>query len=473
MLSWANAYKETTHEQGDPAQNQNSDEKKRKFTVNETTHERVTAQPPLQTGDLQGKEESTTTENQVVTKLQDRAVTESPHSKEGIKQLRMRSGSAPFQGSRAKEKKFTIVSTRKAEENWIPFRAEEFGLDQFVALPPKKHSPKNSDFELIVLPSAVQSIFKHIRWGCRSCPDNEVEQGGLLLGKLYVREDTGKKLCVAEKSIEGRSARGAASYLNMTHETWKEMLDSFDEYKNVDEELRIIGWYHTHPNNLGVFFSDTDMNTQKTWFKEPWHFGIVLNPQKRVWTLFYGPDSKPGRGMLYLDQELEHSQASSEEQRKFKVENEQVAQPDEPVAIYPTSIMENRRFYALFALLAINIVGTLVMAFMVVGLVERLNALSNQFGQLKIESEKMQSSSFSENPPKQKLVPALKPMVEGTEQEASKSQKGRVSDTGPRTEEGWPGDFIGSPTPWLQPYNTYHPRYLMEPWPSGDGYNTE
>jgi len=68
------------------------------------------------------------------------------------------------------------------------------------------------------------------------------------------------------------------------------MIDMVDVYleENPDKSVQIIGWYHTHPRNLGVFMSHTDINTQKLHFNKNWHYAIVLNPQKKIWKAFYG-----------------------------------------------------------------------------------------------------------------------------------------------------------------------------------------
>ena len=72
----------------------------------------------------------------------------------------------------------------------------------------------------------------------------------------------------------------------MGTETWAKMLKVYDErYKN--DGLYVIGWFHTHPNDLPVFMSPTDMRTQKHFFNEQWHFSLVLNPHRRLAACFH------------------------------------------------------------------------------------------------------------------------------------------------------------------------------------------
>ena len=147
-----------------------------------------------------------------------------------------------------------------------------------------------------------QDIGEHIGWG-KSIPQNKVEQGGILLGNVYFDKENKKTFAVVEKALAGSSAKGSPAYLRMDHQTWKEMLDEADQYlDNESNQLRVIGWYHTHPGGLNVFMSGTDMDTQKTFFANFWQFAIVLNPHKRIWRAFAGASATECIGNV-IDQE--------------------------------------------------------------------------------------------------------------------------------------------------------------------------
>ena len=47
--------------------------------------------------------------------------------------------------------------------------------------------------------------------------------------------------------------------------------------KRENENLRIIGWWHSHPN-LGCFLSSTDLLTQKYFFFKPYQVALVVDP---------------------------------------------------------------------------------------------------------------------------------------------------------------------------------------------------
>lgn len=148
--------------------------------------------------------------------------------------------------------------------------------------------------------SAFQAILDHIEWGSRT-RDNVVEQGGLLLGNAFRDPNTGVIYAVAEQSISGKLAMGTSSYLEVTHEAWKEMLDYVD---SLDTDLQVIGWYHTHPNNLDVFMSGTDQATQSRLFGTDWQFAMVLNPHHKIWRVFHGADSRECRGYVADDDQF-------------------------------------------------------------------------------------------------------------------------------------------------------------------------
>jgi proteasome lid subunit RPN8/RPN11 len=146
---------------------------------------------------------------------------------------------------------------------------------------------------------AKEQIFNHIGWGRRT-ERNLVEQGGILLGHVFRNENEELTYGIVEVAIAGSLAKASSASLELTHETWKEMLDSVDEIlnQNPQENLQVIGWYHTHPNNLSVFMSGTDQSTQRRLFFHDWQFAIVINPHKRIWRAFYGMNADECRGFV-------------------------------------------------------------------------------------------------------------------------------------------------------------------------------
>jgi proteasome lid subunit RPN8/RPN11 len=213
-----------------------------------------------------------------------------------------------------RDKKFEIKSEQSSLAQPLISRAVKFEVQgsQPKYLPTIKNKPDfpfisllsstsneseirySAKHEFFIDFSAFDFIANHIQWGYRT-DDNVVEQGGLLLGNSFKDPDTDIVYAVVEKAVSGDLARGTSSYLEVTHETWKEMLDYVD---NQETDLQVIGWYHTHPNNLDVFMSGTDRATQSRLFCNDWQFAIVLNPHRKIWKAFYGSDSHECKGYV-------------------------------------------------------------------------------------------------------------------------------------------------------------------------------
>lgn len=165
----------------------------------------------------------------------------------------------------------------------------------------------------------IQQIGRHINWGGKSA-NNIVEQGGLLLGHTYYDVQNNLHYGIVTKAILGDLAVGNPAYLEMNHDTWKAMLDAADNFiDNTDTDLQVIGWYHTHPNNLSVFMSGTDMGTQRAFFNKDWQFAIVINPHQQIWRAFFGNQAHECAGYIYSGaEEKKYFTKTSSKRQKSK-----------------------------------------------------------------------------------------------------------------------------------------------------------
>jgi 26S proteasome regulatory subunit N11 len=57
------------------------------------------------------------------------------------------------------------------------------------------------------------------------------------------------------------------------------------EKKYNDGRHSIVGWYHSHPG-YGVFLSDIDVKSQITFFNQPHHVALVLDPIRNEFGFF-------------------------------------------------------------------------------------------------------------------------------------------------------------------------------------------
>jgi proteasome lid subunit RPN8/RPN11 len=197
-------------------------------------------------------------------------------------------------------KKFEIVKSEP------PYEPAERRLADFVTI-----RELSADFRsggacrhhLYLTNEAMSHIASHIGWG-KMTQHNCIEQGGILLGEAFRDPETGITYGIVNAAIAGLSARGSSVHLEMSHDTWREMLDSADRLleESPHKELHVIGWYHTHPNGLDVFMSGTDRETQRRMFGHEWQFAIVMNPQKSQWRAFYGAAAEECRGFVIAEE---------------------------------------------------------------------------------------------------------------------------------------------------------------------------
>lgn len=131
------------------------------------------------------------------------------------------------------------------------------------------------------LEQAREVIFEHIGWG-KDTAENQAEQGGLLLGKVFRREN-GTFFTLITHALPAKKAEGSMKHLHFSHLVWEELLE-----KAELQGEQVVGWYHTHPRYLRVYMSETDLKTQASFFYEPWHIAMIFNPQKKIQATFFG-----------------------------------------------------------------------------------------------------------------------------------------------------------------------------------------
>lgn len=153
---------------------------------------------------------------------------------------------------------------------------------------------EGSDYTVYLSLKAIDEIFEHIKWEQKT-DENIVEQGGLYLGNSYSNSEHGD-FSVVSAALPARATRGSATYVEFTHAIWNDLIEEINNLKVAgifDENWVILGWYHTHPNDLDVFMSGTDMNTQRKLFYNSWNSALVLNPHRGLARAFRGQTAAP------------------------------------------------------------------------------------------------------------------------------------------------------------------------------------
>lgn len=102
--------------------------------------------------------------------------------------------------------------------------------------------------------------------------DTNRECGGVMLGE--VMEGKRQSWVLVEAVIPAAYTAAQRGSVTFTHDTW-EQINREQDQKHPD--LRIVGWYHTHPG-FGIFLSEYDQFIQRNFFDLPWHVAFVLDP---------------------------------------------------------------------------------------------------------------------------------------------------------------------------------------------------
>ena len=162
--------------------------------------------------------------------------------------------------------------------------------------------PPASASELYILPGAFEEIKAHIDWR-KASDENRYEQGGILIGDVYRDPARGITYGLVRGVIPSPRS-GDETYIQFTQESWLEMYKALDRKKAATPDggqMRLLGWYHTHPN-MRVVMSNVDQNTHRQFFSKYWQFSVIFNPQRGIWSVFNGPDCFNCRGKLFCPQ---------------------------------------------------------------------------------------------------------------------------------------------------------------------------
>ncbi len=126
--------------------------------------------------------------------------------------------------------------------------------------------PASSPPRLLLSQSALCAIRDH------GYSDTSHECGGVMVGEKL---DGGRgPVVLVEAVIAGAHTDSRRGSVTFTHDTWEHINQEKDQKYS---DLRIVGWYHTHPG-FGIFLSDYDEFIQANFFNLPWNIAFVLDP---------------------------------------------------------------------------------------------------------------------------------------------------------------------------------------------------
>jgi proteasome lid subunit RPN8/RPN11 len=116
------------------------------------------------------------------------------------------------------------------------------------------------------------------------------ESGGLLLGTAAVPSSrlSGAipfPIVSVTEAVPSENYEGTSVSLRIDPSVWTSAMPR----KNAG--LLVVGWFHSHPN-LGAFFSGTDCATQRSFFRNEYSLGYVIDPIRDDHAYFIGPNSE-------------------------------------------------------------------------------------------------------------------------------------------------------------------------------------
>lgn len=101
------------------------------------------------------------------------------------------------------------------------------------------------------------------------------EVGGLLLGEVYFSERQARLslLVRVKKCLWAKGVQHVRDSLKFSDET----IAQWDAARQQQNDLQVVGWFHSHPG-YGVYFSGNDFSNQEKYFNRPWHVAWVIDP---------------------------------------------------------------------------------------------------------------------------------------------------------------------------------------------------
>jgi proteasome lid subunit RPN8/RPN11 len=126
------------------------------------------------------------------------------------------------------------------------------------------------------------------------CKKAKLEVFGYLIGNIHKWND--KNYIVIEEQLfligAVHSDKYSTSQIEGTAGKYEKKFQKLKRKKN-NEELRIVGWWHSHPG-FSCFLSITDLHTQEFFFPESYQVALVVDPIKEE-LAFYTLDGQSGK----------------------------------------------------------------------------------------------------------------------------------------------------------------------------------
>ena len=154
-----------------------------------------------------------------------------------------------------------MKSERRAEEDELDIQIHGSEVDR-----PLGGTPFSRPAEIIVEARAWFDMNHH------AASDLAREVGGMMIGEVY--DHDGALAVRITDAVPAREAVNELASIRFTPEAWRQMEV---ERQRSGIAGKVLGWYHTHPG-FSAFFSETDRFMHESFFPQPWHVALVIDP---------------------------------------------------------------------------------------------------------------------------------------------------------------------------------------------------
>ena len=146
---------------------------------------------------------------------------------------------------------------------------------------------------IVVRQSLLNDIYKHGR------EHPSVEVCGVLVGNGY-RDERGPFVYL-ENNIRGQHSDSQTAQVTFTADTWNQIQNEMDR---DFPDLRILGWYHTHPG-FGIFLSGMDLFIHENFFNGNEQLAFVYDPSSGEEGMFVWRSGTATREGFMIEQDDE------------------------------------------------------------------------------------------------------------------------------------------------------------------------
>jgi proteasome lid subunit RPN8/RPN11 len=99
---------------------------------------------------------------------------------------------------------------------------------------------------------------------------------------VFKQRSDDRLLIRIEQTLQAEHTIAGAAFVTFTFETWNQLINT---HRRRYPELRLLGWYHSHPG-FGIFLSSMDRFIHQGFFVMPWHVALVVDPVKNQVGIF-------------------------------------------------------------------------------------------------------------------------------------------------------------------------------------------